>query len=226
MNLIHQNHRRYIENHNFLRLLGEAGICVPSEFLLNRDGINAFWKKFYGAHVPRVVICGLNPGRFGASKTGIPFVDFQSLSQLVPGVHRLDSEKSSNFFFKVIHSFGVEAFFQNFYVTNIASVGFVRDGKNLNYPELPVDALAMVERNFQTEMEVVQPFQFISLGAEVQQTARKLLTNTVNCTLRLPHPSWVTTYRSCELHTWVEKYVEALKVVADVFTAPCSRTLP
>jgi uracil-DNA glycosylase len=216
MNLIHRNHRRYLDDHHFLHLIGDAGICVPSDFLLNRDGIDTFWEEFYAHAVPRVVICGLNPGRLGASKTGIPFVDFQSLSQLVSGIQRSDAERSSSFFFKVVQSFGIERFFQSFYVTNVASVGFVRDGKNLNYPELPAAALSIVECNFLEEMKIIQPSHVISLGTEVQRTVKTLLTSDVDCSLRLPHPAWVTTYRGSELDQWVKKYVTTLKSIGTV----------
>lgn len=213
-NLLHLNHSRYLDNHSFLQMIGVSNICVLSDFLLNGEIVDAFWDRYYAQAVPRSVICGLNPGRFGAGKTGIPFLDFQSLSQLMPGVDRQDSEKSAAFFYKVIQAYGSDAFFRHFYVTNVASVGFLCDGRNLNYPDLPKAALAIVEANFCEEMKIVKPTCLISLGTAVQHTARKLLSLDVDCTLRLPHPAWVATYRSREMEKWVDEYVKALKSAA------------
>ena len=78
MNLIRQPHARYLNDHAFLRLLGEHDIGVLSDFVSEDRVINDFWDTYYGAGVPRVVLCGLNPGRFGAGQTGIPFMDFAS----------------------------------------------------------------------------------------------------------------------------------------------------
>lgn len=210
MNLLQQNLDRYLDDDVFLRLLGEHDICVLSDFILNKEGINSFWQTYYGDPVPRVVICGINPGRHGAGKTGIPFVDFQSLSQLISGIDRQDGERSAEFFFQVVRQFGMEAFFHSFYVTNVASVGFIRDGKNLNYNELPESALKVVEHNFLQEMEIIQPTHFISLGEVVQNTVRKLLPASVDCSMRMPHPAWVTTYRGKELHEWTTRYLTIL----------------
>jgi uracil-DNA glycosylase len=210
MNLIQKNLDRYLNDHAFLRLLGEHEICFLSDFILNKEGINSFWQTYYGDSVSRVVICGINPGRHGAGKTGIPFVDFQSLAQLITGVDRQDSERSAKFFFQVVRQFGVEDFFNSFYVTNVSSVGFMRDGKNLNHNELPESALTVVERNFMQEMAIIQPTHVISLGEVVQNSVRTLLPASVDCSMRLPHPAWVTSYRGKEMHEWTNRYLSML----------------
>lgn len=212
MNLIQQNHARYLNDTACLHLLGEHEICILSDFLLNKDGIDMFWQTYYGGALPRVVLCGINPGRHGAGKTGIPFLDFQSLSKLIPGIDRQDSERTAGFFFQIVRQFGVEAFFKTFYVTNVSSVGFIRDGKNLNYHDLPAPALEVVERNFLQEMEVVRPTHIISLGDAVQQTVRKLLPASVDCSMRLPHPSWIMTYRGNAQDKWAARYLEVLEM--------------
>lgn len=210
MNLLQQNLDRYLNDRAFVRVLGEHGICIPCDFVNNREGMAAFWEKFYGEDAPRIMICGINPGRLGAGKTGIPFLDYESLSQLIPGVERQDSEKSARFFFQVVKRFGAEAFFKNFYVTNFSSVGYLRGGTNFNYPELPQAALETVERNFLEEFETVRPTHVISLGREVHRSLLRLLPSGIDCSLRLPHPSWIATYRSCEIDHWVGNYHDAL----------------
>jgi len=148
MNLLQQNLDRYLTDHDFLRLLGDDDICVLSDFVQNREGINAFCQKFYGDVIPHVMISGINPGRFGAGMTGIPLLDFMSLSQLISGTDRVELEKSASFIFQVVRRLGIETFLRTFYVNNFSSVGYLRNEKNLNYYDLPQAALAIVEKNF------------------------------------------------------------------------------
>ncbi len=57
-NLIRQNHDRYLNDHAFLRLLGEHNICIPSNFLLKEGqaAIEAFWNTYYPEGPPRTPI--------------------------------------------------------------------------------------------------------------------------------------------------------------------------
>lgn len=194
-----------------MRLIDQLNLRIPSDFISNKENIEAFCKKYYTDSVPRVVICGINPGRYGACKTGIPFLDYQSLSKLITGIDRQDSERSADFFFQVIHQFGVADFFNSFYVTNVSSVGYSSKGKNFNYNNLPDSALEVVERNFLVEMEIVQPTHVIAVGIVVQQTLHKRLSTRVDCTICLPHPSWIAAYRSRETNKWLDYYLLALE---------------
>ncbi|MEK6707806.1 MAG: hypothetical protein AABY81_03220 [Pseudomonadota bacterium] len=103
------------------------------------------------------------------------------------------------------------AFRKNTQAKSWHAAGAVRYGINLNYNELPASALEVVERNFLQEMEIVQPTHVISLGEVVQQTVRKLLPASVDCSMRLPHPSWITTYRGKEMDEWAARYLAVLE---------------
>ena len=207
MNIIQQQHAFYLNDDAFLRLLGKYDIAILSDFVLQKHVIDHFWDTYYSEGVPRVVVCGLNPGRLGAGQTGIPFMDFESLGQLLPGIARRDRERSASFFFHVLSVFGAAAFYRTFYVTNVSAVGFVRSGRNLNYPDLPAPALAIVKQRFLEEMEEVQPTHVIALGRQVQKTLRQWLPAAVDCSHCLPHPAWVATYRPREKAQWIEHYL-------------------
>jgi len=211
MNLIQQNLDRYLNDHDFQAILTKNNICIIADFVENRAAIEAFWQRYWQGNIPRIMLCGINPGRFGAGQTGIPFIDFLSLSRLIDDVERQDAEKSASFFFKVAEAFGIEAFFRTFYISNVSSVGYLASSaKNLNYYDLPRPALNIVERNFLEEISIVQPTHVISLSKEVHATIRRLLPKQIDTAFRLPHPSWIMTYRQSEQATWVEKYLEVL----------------
>ena len=105
---------------------------------------------------------------------------------------------------------GVEAFFRRFYVTNISAVGYVKNGRNQTYHDLPEAALRVVERNFMEEMAAVQPARMIALGQHPHATVGKLLSSSVGEIVYLPHPSWIMTYRRREADAWVGRYIDAL----------------
>jgi uracil-DNA glycosylase len=41
---------------------------------------SSFYEKYYNDNNPRHLILGINPGRFGAGVTGIPFTDTKRLA--------------------------------------------------------------------------------------------------------------------------------------------------
>ena len=65
------------------RHIGEAlhreGIEILDGFLREIELVRAFFRAYYAGSAPRVVICGINPGRYGAGQTGLPFLDFHTL---------------------------------------------------------------------------------------------------------------------------------------------------
>jgi len=209
--LIQRMQSDYLNNHDFLAALGREDICVLADFLDHQQVMSAFWHRFYSGDLPRQVICGLNPGRLGAGLTGVPFTDFQTLARWMPQIERQDTEPSAQFFAKVVDAIGVESFFQRFYVTNISAVGYVKDGRNLNYHDLPAEALEFVGRRFVEEMENVRPLRIIALGRQVERSIKKLLPE-VSVTY-LPHPAWVSTYRKSSQQDWIDLYLIKLSNV-------------
>ena len=98
--------------------------------------VQQFYGKYYGDDRPRVFIFGINPGRHGAGVTGVPFTDPIRLAENcgVPNDWKKKGELSSEFVYAVIEAFGGPgAFYGRYHFTAMSPLGFVRDGKNLNY---------------------------------------------------------------------------------------------
>ena len=88
-----------------------------------------FYRKFYNDNRQRKFIIGINPGRFGAGTTGVPFTDTKRLEE-VCGI-RMDSanthEPSSVFIYDMIARYGgPERFYGDFYINSISPLGFLR----------------------------------------------------------------------------------------------------
>jgi hypothetical protein len=175
------------------RRLHALDITIITDFLENIRWMEAFYRRYVEPFQPRFVICGINPGRFGSGKVGIPFLDFRALNELVGDTGRLDSEKSARFFYSVVKHFGPGRFYSTFYVTNVSRLGFTKDGRNINYYRLPEDIQAVILDQFIHEMDLVDPAHIISTGREVERTLASLKASgriRADIGLRLRHPRW------------------------------------
>lgn len=101
-----------------------------------RKACTAFYRKFYSDTKERYLLIGINPGRFGGGVTGIPFTDPIRLD-VDCGIKNpwpKKQELSSVFMYEMMQAYGgVKAFYKDIYISAVSPLGFVKDGKNLNY---------------------------------------------------------------------------------------------
>lgn len=209
LNLIKKLRDLYFGPKGVTNILEDSDIVVLKDFLTNWDIVEQFYNRYYKTPYPKTVICGINPGKNGAGKTGIPFLDFSSVSKLLDSINKSDTERSAQFFYDVIKDIGIEKFFNSFYVTNISWVGYMREHKNLNYYDLPQEIQNFILNAFQYEMKIVSPTTIISLSQEVRSTIGKLYEGrTIEVDQYLPHPNYCafpSNYQKCK-----KQYVDLL----------------
>lgn len=159
--------------------LKQENVTVLNEFIKNEKFMRKFYEEYIDNNIVdiKVVMCGINPGKYGAGKTGIPFIDFNSLSELLLNVQRNDSERSAEFFYSVIKKYGAKKFYSNIYVTNICSIGFVKESKNYNYYQLPENIKEIINMNFLDKMKIVKPNVIIPLSKDVEKTLKYIKSN-------------------------------------------------
>jgi hypothetical protein len=118
------------------------GIKIMNPFRNNPEvlpAIDQFYKRYYSDSKNRHMILGINPGRFGAGVTGIPFTDTTRLREKcgieIPGLKSF--ETSSVFVYELIDRYGgPEKFYGDFYISSVSPLGFTnsgRGGKDVNY---------------------------------------------------------------------------------------------
>lgn len=133
---------------NFYQSLGIPSEITPKHVsILNPVNCNSsnqtqeatryFYRKFYSDQNQRIILLGINPGRFGAGLTGIPFTDPKHLKQLgIPWNGSQTHEPSSVFIYNVIDAFGgADLFYKKFYFSSVCPLGFVK----LNEKNKPVN---------------------------------------------------------------------------------------
>src|SRR4030043_276996 len=120
------------------------GISIMNPFRENRDVISvisAFYRKYYSDARTRRIILGINPGRFGAGVTGLPFTDTVRLKEKCGlSIPELKThETSSVFMYEMIDRYGgPEKFYGDYFISSVSPLGFTKKGSkgkegNFNY---------------------------------------------------------------------------------------------
>lgn len=105
-----------------------------------RGYLRAFLGKYFSDNRERLLILGINPGRFGAGVTGVTFTDPVVLADECGIQNHLPRrrELSSVFIYAVINQLGgPEAFNSRFFLSAVSPLGFTRAAINLNYYDDP-----------------------------------------------------------------------------------------
>ena len=190
---------------------------VPATFQL----ASLFYEKYYADSLPRTYIFGINPGRFGAGVTGVPFNDPIRMVEKcgIPNDWKMQAELSSQFVYDMIDGYGgVKAFYDRFYITAVFPLGFLRHGKNLNYyddKELIKASTPFILQSIRRQMATIPTGSVcycLGEGENYKQFSR------INAEhgffkeiIPLPHPRWIMQYRRKKVKEYVELYIQKLK---------------
>lgn len=181
--------------------------------------IEKFNLGYFNDSNPRTFLIGINPGRLGGGLTGIPFTDPIRLEEIlgIENSFEKKQELSSNFIYQMIHHLGgAKSFYSKFYFTSVSPVGFIKEGKNLNYYddiELQNQLESYCASTLKEQIKFgANPIAY-SLGqgkniAYLKELNRKYqLFDKIEA---LPHPRWVMQYRLKRLHEFLDLYKSIL----------------
>jgi hypothetical protein len=191
----------------------------PFSNQVTRELAQKFYHKYYGDNAARIFVFGINPGRFGAGMTGVPFTDpirLQNACGIDNGLPK-KQELSSVYVYSFIERWGgVGDFFRQFFVAAVCPVGFVRDGLNYNYYDDP------------RLLRSLEPFILESMHKQIAIGARREAVivlglgrnlryfETLNRehgffekVLAVEHPRFIMQYRRKRLDEFLERYRDA-----------------
>lgn len=186
----------------------------------------AFYRKFYGDNLRRGIILGINPGRFGAGLTGVPFTDPGRLANPCgisiagcPAAH----EPSSVFVYELIAAYGgVEKFYADWYINSLCPLGLVREDKsgrekNCNYYDSAALKKAMTPFILETLPKQlalgIDAANCVCLGIGQNAAFLERLNRQhgyFGNILPLEHPRYIVQYKWRERDKYVAKYVKLL----------------
>jgi hypothetical protein len=179
-----------------------------------------FYNKFYNDNRKRFLILGINPGRHGAGLTGIPFVDPAKLESLfgIKNNFPKKTELSADFIHAMIAGFGGhEKFFSKFFINSVSPLGFMKDGKNLNYYDTPLLKKSLEPFIYDSmqrllDFNVDRRISFcLGEGANFKyladlNTRHKFFEHIVP----LAHPRFIMQYKRRQLNGYLEDYLQKL----------------
>jgi hypothetical protein len=203
------------------------GIRIMNPFKENPDVLtlsSAFYKKFYDDTQQRFMILGINPGRFGAGVTGVPFTDSHRLKNecALPFSGKDTYEPSSVYVYDMIAAFGgAAAFYQHFYINSVCPLGFTAlkaGGKEVNYnyydsKELTNAVYDFMVWNLQTQiaMGVNTDVCFCFGTGKNEQFLTKLNEKYgfFKKIVALEHPRFIMQYKLKTKQLYIDKYLAA-----------------
>lgn len=201
-------------------------VLNPYKDAIVQSVVNKYYKKYYSTDEKRIFLFGINPGRLGSGITGISFTDPVNLLNDAKIDHpfALKSELSSQFIYEMFEKYGgIEKFTRHFFLSSVCPLGFMMDGKNLNY----YDSALLQKR--------VQPYVIAKMNQQILMGAH---TGIAICLgegqnykyfkglndkmkwfqeiIPLPHPRFVLQYKRKEKERFISKYVSTLDSVKNL----------
>jgi hypothetical protein len=207
------------------------GISVMNPFKNNPEvfsAVSQFYRKFYSDNRTRHLILGINPGRFGAGTTGIPFTDTIRLKEKcglsIPVIKTY--ETSSVFIYEMIdHYGGPEKFYGDFFISSVSPLGFTSRGKtgketNYNY----YDSRKLTDEVYEFIIEsITRQLEFgierdvcFCLGAGKNYKFLLKLNaeyKFFDSIVPLEHPRFIMQYKSKEKQFYIDSYLEKFSLI-------------
>ena len=183
--------------------------------------VKTFHKKYFNDTYPRSLMLGINPGRHGAGITGVNFTAPRQLKENCGIEHplKVSSELSAEFIYDMINEYGgVNEFYKNWFIGAVSPLGFIKNGKNINYydDKKLLDAVTpfiidcinkQMAMGFNVERCLCiggeKNFKFLS-GLNKEYNWFKEI-------VPLPHPRFILQYRRKQKDKYIQQYLSALR---------------
>jgi hypothetical protein len=179
-----------------------------------------FFEKFFADGNERTLMLGINPGRFGAGITGVNFSAPRQLTDPCGIEHPFgkQSELSAEFIYEMIAAYGGhEVFYRHIFIGSVCPLGFVQNGKNLNYYD-DKELLSTVTPFITSSISSLVHFKVkrqrcICIGGE--KNYRHLAAwneqhGWFEEIIPVPHPRFIMQYRRRQKHEFIDQYLQAL----------------
>lgn len=207
------------------------GISIMNPFKENKEAMfisSKFYKKYYDDHSQRHIILGINPGRFGAGVTGVPFTDTKRLFNEcgLEFTGKATHEPSATFVYEVINAYGgPAAFYKDFYIQSICPLGFTiknDKGREVNYnyydskeltEAMHVFMIANIRKQIKLGIKTDICFCFgtgknVNFLKKINEEYQFFKT-----IIPLEHPRFIMQYKFNSKQVYLDKYIKAFEEI-------------
>jgi hypothetical protein len=186
-----------------------------------------FYQKFFNDYNSRCLLFGINPFKWGAGLTGVPFTDARRLTEYC-GISfhgKASSERSSQFIYEIINQLGgPELFYKQFYFNWFCPLGFVKEGsRNKNgyayYDdrELADSARMLIIDNIGAQLKIgARSDVCFVIGKGKNEAFIRSLNEEhgfFKKIIGLEHPGFIMRYHSADIPGYKNKYLHELNSV-------------
>ena len=187
-----------------------------------KDVVKQFYSTFFNDKNKRVFLIGINPGRLGSGSTGIGFTDSASLTNMnIEHSLSAQHELSAGYVYELIEAFGgPEEFYQSFYITAMCPLGFIQNGKNINYYDFE-NWQQLLQSYMISEMEKQLPFGKRDIAVCIGKGQNYKVLKQLNSERQwfdkvevIPHPRWVMQYRRKNKKLYIDQAVGLFNAIA------------
>jgi hypothetical protein len=185
-----------------------------------RNLLALFLRKYYSDDAERTLLLGINPGRYGAGITGINFTAPKQLREYCKIENPFSgSELSAEFIYMMIEGYGgTKKFYRNFFISSVCPLGFVQNGKNLNYydsKELLKTIEPFIVENLSKLISYnVNKEKCICIGGEKNFAYLFSLNQKYHWfknIVSVPHPRFIMQYKRKYIQDYINLYLDVLK---------------
>jgi hypothetical protein len=179
-----------------------------------------FYRKFFSDENKRILILGINPGRFGGGITGIPFTDPVKLENSCEITNNLKkiAEPSAGFIYDMIETYGgPELFYSKYFIHAVCPLGFTKDGVNYNYYDSKPLEKAVTPFVIQSLKKILSFPVNVDLCYCLGNGKNFAYLSSINNShhffkeiIPLPHPRWIVQYRRKKYGEFIQEYLEKL----------------
>jgi len=202
------------------QLPNNVGWLFPQKDAAVMELFSQFVNKYFNDENPRRIFLGINPGRFGAGVTGVNFTAPKQLKEYCGIEHSFknQSELSAEFIYDMIKAYGgVEKFYSHFFIGSVCPLGFIQNGKNINYYD-DKELLKTVEPfiikslkqllNYNVDREICfaisgeKNFKYLSSLNNRFQWFKEIVP--------LAHPRFIMQYRRKQKEQFIQQYLQLM----------------
>jgi hypothetical protein len=211
----------YISLHPVQKLPNGVQWLYPQQSADVLQVVRAFLFKYFNDTRKRQLFLGINPGRFGAGVTGVNFTAARQLTDDCAIDHPFGkgSELSAEFIYAMINAYGgAEKFYRNFFIGSVCPLGFIKDGRNINYYDdkaLQNAVEPFIIESIEKQLRFpVERSRCLCIGGEKNFKYLSGLNSRFHWfkeIVPLPHPRFIMQYRRKELEPFIQLYLEALE---------------
>lgn len=179
-----------------------------------------FYHKYYSDTRQRTLLLGINPGRFGSGMTGVSFTDPIKLEKYcdIKNDFPKKAELSADFIYAMIIAYGgLEAFYNKFFISSVSPLGFIQDGKNINYYDVAKLEHAVTPFIIQSIDQLIDmgmsSEKVFCIGGDKNLKALTRLNEKHKWfkeIAALPHPRFIMQYRRKKMNDYVDLWLKTL----------------